>query len=212
MSEIITLPNLAALDIRDGGVLYRGGDQEWYADRWQRQAGCGPTNCANIIWYMAKTRRGCGPLCVYDASRKAGFIRLMEEVWSYVTPGGMGVNTTGIFANGAKRYGAEKGVPLTAEAITIPQLRCGGRDYAAAAEFISQALGSGLPVAFLNLSNGTLKNLDSWHWVTLVALRGDEAMIYDQGKELWIDLRQWMATSAMGGGFVALEVGFPAQA
>ena len=25
------------------GTQYRGGDQEWYHDLWQRRAGCGPT-------------------------------------------------------------------------------------------------------------------------------------------------------------------------
>ena len=28
------------------GTRYRGGDQEWYHDLWQRRAGCGPTTAA----------------------------------------------------------------------------------------------------------------------------------------------------------------------
>jgi hypothetical protein len=41
--------------------------------------------------------------------------------------------------------------------------------------------------------------------VSIVALRGGEAMIYDQGEARWIDLKRWLETSLMGGGFVVVE-------
>lgn len=201
----ILLPRAAAFEIHDGESLYYGGDQEWYPDRWQRQAGCGPTSCSNLLWYLAQTQGGCAPLCPYNAAQKPGFIQLMADVWHYVTPGNMGVNSTDIFAKGAERYGKDKGIFLKATALPVAPIHNCTRDSDGVFAFLAQSLRRELPVAFLNLSNGTLQNLDSWHWVTLVALRGGEAQIYDQGKALWIDLRQWLSTSLMGGGFVTVE-------
>lgn len=205
MSDIIQLPNTAALDIRDGNVLFHGGDQDWFTDQWQQRAGCGPTNCANLLWFLAQTQPGCAPLCPYNAAEKPGFLRLMQDVWHYVTPGNMGVNSTDLFTAGATRYAREKGVPLLAHTLNIAPMQGGKRIYTEVADFIARALQRGLPVAFLNLSNGTLDNLDSWHWVTLVALRVDEALIYDQGDARWVNLRRWLATSIIGGGFATLE-------
>ena len=34
------------------GTRYRGGDQEWYHDLWQRRAGCGPTTAAALLSYL----------------------------------------------------------------------------------------------------------------------------------------------------------------
>ena len=205
MDTTILLPGLAALNIWEASTLYHGGDQEWYPDDWQRKAGCGPTNCTNILWYLAKTRTGCEALCQHDASQKQGFIQLMEEVWQYVTPGNMGVNSTAVFVEGAKKYGQEKGIALEAKTFEVARICKGKREYSQVSEFIRTALQQNQPVAFLNLSNGTLDNLDSWHWVTIVGLQGEKAMIFDQGEAKWINLAQWLATSIIGGGFVTLE-------
>ena len=205
MKNAVFLPNTEFLDIQDGETLYYGGNQDWYTDPWKQKAGCGPTSCANLMNYLAKTHAGCEALCPYESAKKAAFIRLMEDVWEYVTPGNRGVNSTDIFVNGAKRYGEEKGVPLVAKTLPVSPIHSSARSYNDVSAFVSRALEGGFPVAFLNLSNGTLKNLDSWHWVTIVALHGDNVMIYDQSKAKWIDLRQWLSTSIMGGGFVSIE-------
>ncbi len=205
MSEALLLPGLAALNIWDGNTLYHGGDQEWYLDNWQRKAGCGPTNCTNLLWFLAKTRKGCALLCEYDATQKEKFIQLMEEVWQHVTPGNMGVNTTAIFVDGAVEFAEDRGVSLRADTLEIASIYKGKRNEEEVQRFIAKALGRNLPVAFLNLSNGKLTNLDSWHWVTITALRGNEAMIFDQGEAKWVDLHLWLETSMLGGGFVTLE-------
>ena len=58
----------------------------------------------------------------------------------------------------------------------------------------------------MNLSNGMLTNLESWHWVTITALCTDtnKAEISDYGKSFEVDLSQWLKTSALGGAFVYL--------
>ncbi|MDL2323615.1 hypothetical protein LJC61_00490 [Ruminococcaceae bacterium OttesenSCG-928-A16] len=207
MNNLVTLSSTEALHITEGDTVLCGGSQEWFAERWQRQAGCGPTNCAGLLWHLAQTNPQCAALCVHSPSSKANFVSLMQEVWEYVKPGSMGVNTTNIFANGAVAYGRQKGVALQPQTLDIPPLHAGERTYPPVQAFIEKALQSGLPVAFLNLSNGTLKNLESWHWVTLVALRGGEALMYDQAQPHWIDLERWLATSVMGGGFVTVAHG-----
>ena len=205
MEGTVSLPNTEAMNIYDGSARYHGGDQEWYVDYWQQRAGCGPTSCANIMYYLARMCKGCEPLCPHDASKKAGFVQLMEDVWQYVTPGKRGVNTTDIFVNGAERYGETKGVALTAKALPIARIYRDTRDHDKIMGFVANALERGLPVAFLNLSAGSLENLDRWHWVTIVAMDGENAMIYDQGKARWIHLLQWLRTSVLGGGFVVVE-------
>ena len=41
--------------------------------------------------------------------------------------------------------------------------------------FVRLGLDQDCPVAFLNLSNGRLTNLDSWHWVTITGLLADSS-------------------------------------
>jgi len=73
-------------------------------------------------------------------------------------------------------------------------------------DFLNTAFSHDLPVAFLNLDNGTLKNLESWHWVTLVSIASDmEAQMYDQSCSEIIHLGEWLSSTTKGGAFVALE-------
>ena len=63
-------------------------------------------------------------------------------------------------------------------------------------------------MAFLNYSNGALPNLDSWHWVPLIALtEGEEVLlctVLDEGEEKVIDLALWLETTLLGGALVSL--------
>ena len=82
------------------------------------------------------------------------------------------------------------------------QVESRGRD------FLIQALDADGPVAFLNFSNGSLPNLDSWHWVPLIALTEGEGVllctILDEGAEKVIDLALWQETTLLGGALVSL--------
>lgn len=200
----ITLPDLALLDIQGDHGHYHGGDQAWYPTHWQRQAGCGPTNCANLLWYLAQRTADNAMLCPYPADRKTGFLQLMEAVWDCMTPGSMGINSTQRFIDGVCCYADTKGISLQTESLDIPPIHAAVQDYDRISAFILRAIQRNLPVAFLNLSNGTLHNLDSWHWVTIVALHGDNAIIYDQGCSRSIQLQQWLMSTALGGGFVTI--------
>ncbi|MDR3348489.1 MAG: hypothetical protein LBO03_02590 [Acidaminococcales bacterium] len=210
MSGFVSLKNLKLLEIIDGGgKAHYGADQAWYEECFQKRAGCGPTCAAHLVCYLARAHVGCSALfeCADGILAQEEFLPLMQKLWAYVTPGPMGVNNTGIFVKGAQRYGADRGAPLAARVLPVPVLPSIRPSPAQAALFLTDALGSDLPVAFLNLSNGGLANLDSWHWVTLVAFAPDDfrALMYDNGDRREIDLKKWLGASLLGGGFVALS-------
>ena len=69
--------------------------------------------------------------------------------------------------------------------------------------FVRRSLERDCPVAFLNLHNGVVKELDWWHWVTVTALEDGRADLLDSGEALTIDLRLWYATTRRRGGFVS---------
>ena len=61
--------------------------------------------------------------------------------------------------------------------------------------------------AFLNLSNGGLTNLDSWHWIAITALYlhdGEQllAEVSDSGERKLIDLAFWYGSTRLGGAAV----------
>lgn len=199
----------ANLLIRDAesGRTFTGGSQEWYPSDWQQRAGCGPTTGANLTFYIAGSHPGYRGLFPYPVKEKKEFIQHMEDIWRHITPGNMGVNTTDIFVKGGESFSRERGLPLTARQITIPAMR-GQRPAGADIEaFIHEGLDKNLPVAFLNLSNGRVSNLDNWHWVTLVAHDPASGMatIYDQGQQISIDFSLWLRTTRLGGGLVYFE-------
>ncbi|MCL2616573.1 MAG: hypothetical protein FWD96_02865 [Defluviitaleaceae bacterium] len=190
-----------------GGVVYYGGSQMWYSRFWQRRAGCGPTSASNIFAHLARQHANLAPLCPYDTRCKDQMLLLMQDVWRYITPTWRGVNTCKLFANGAVRYAAERGVAITPRVLEISAEAAARADSSAVVDFISKAFADDLPVAFLNLCNGALCNLDRWHWVTLIDfdIFTNIATMCDLGNKIEIDLGLWLRTTTQGGGFVALD-------
>ena len=218
MEGFVTIHSPEFLKINDEqGNIFLGASQMWYESYWQRQAGCGPTTCTNILWYLSKTRHGCAVLSDGVKNRKKEFLTLMEKVWEYVTPGKMGVNSTKLFVDGIQRYGKEYNVHLNCRVLDIPTSKLGVPKLGVpkpcrpsikqVSLFLVELFEKDLPVAFLNLSNGRLDNLDNWHWVTLIGFNSDRrvALMYDQGVCQEIDIELWLETTALGGGFVAAD-------
>jgi hypothetical protein len=207
MPEQFALLSPQLLHLTDSaGRLYYGARQTWYEDPWQKKAGCGPTAAAHLAWYLAHTRPGCRQLVAEERGGQAGFLALMQAMWLYVTPGMMGVNSTDLFTEGFKRYAQSRGAAISARVLPVPPLA--QRPSAEhLASFLKEALGDDFPVAFLNLSNGQLQNLDNWHWVTLVAFEPATfaATMYDDGRQGTLDMRLWLKTTLLGGGLVAME-------
>lgn len=195
------------LHIHKGQSVSYGAHQIWYSNWIKRMSGCGPTAASNLLWYLAATRPDvCGRLYNGDGTSYGGMLCLMEEVWHYVRPGMRGVDKPSAFVSGALRFGMEHGVALAPRLLEIPAEVKMRPEEKEVTTFLSSAFAADLPVAFLNLSNGRVRNLDNWHWVTLVS--ADEALkavMYDQGSRQSIDMDLWLKTTTGGGALVALE-------
>lgn len=184
------------------GNKYSGCNQEWYRKPWQRMAGCGPTVASNIILY---NRKNSGTI-------KCDALRLMEELWKHVTPTFRGVNSTNIFHRGLKSLAESKNAALLYDAVDIPEKKEMRSSLEAVVSFIGSSLEKDIPVAYLNLCNGDEKNLDKWHWVTLIAIEYEDDMssvfaeILDEGMKKTVDLLLWYNTTTLGGGFVAFSL------
>lgn len=205
--KTIALNSLEFLHIEDEiGNIHLGSNQEWYGTVWQRMAGCGPSVASNVILYLQREGRIEIP---FHVESKTDFVRLMDEVWQYVTPTQHGVYSAEIWMDGVSRFMHAHGILLSCRSLDIPKTKKLRPKLNEAVRFIEEGLRSGCPVAFLNLSNGKVKNLDSWHWVTIVGIGKDEkggilAQVCDAAKMFEIDFPLWYSTTKLGGGLVYL--------
>lgn len=186
----------------DGAVTH-GADQDWFPDPWQQRAGCGPTAAALIFAYLSRQRPEWAPLYPEGVMERAAFTAHMVRVWDYVTPRFHGLNQPELMVEGMAAYARSVGLELSPALFPVPAARTKRPPYEQAAAFVAASLERDCPVAFLNLHNGLEKRLDWWHWVTIVALDGDNVSILDSGRELEINLRLWYETSKKRGGLVA---------
>jgi hypothetical protein len=189
--------------------IYYGGMQTWYATLWQRKAGCAPTTASNIFAHLARRDPALKALCPFDTAnpiKKERFLPMMEEVWRYITPTIRGVNKPEMFISGSLKYAEDRGVSITSKLFEIPPAAAERPSPEEMSAFLEKSISDDLPVAFLNLCNGQVKNLESWHWVTLSGFDKEtmHATICDQGKESEIDLALWLKTTTANGGFVTL--------
>jgi hypothetical protein len=194
--------NLAA----PGNKIIHGCNQDWYRLSWQRRAGCGPTTATNLLIYHQRAGRlGLAQELITEADGLA----LMEQVWHYVKPTAMGVHTPGIFHSGLQKFLKSRGVSLQPQALLIPRKKDLRPTLGNVVDFIRKGLEMDSPVAFLNLSNGSVRQLDKWHWVTVTAIDDShlprvELEICDNLNRFMIDLKEWYDTTHLGGGFVYL--------
>jgi hypothetical protein len=205
---IYSISNLNLFKIIDDSMnkIYYGCSQEWYATEWQRLSGCGPTAASNIISYLNRT---CSTLELGQSpDNKINCISLMEEIWAYITPTTEGVNTTKMFYEAVLIYTKSKGLNVEFEFCDLPEDKTLRPELAVILTFLKKALANDAPIAFLNLCNGEEKNLEQWHWVTIISLECSEdgksafIKILDEGQIKKIDLALWYNTTTLGGGFV----------
>lgn len=208
MLHALTHPDLFSLTGPDGQV-FRGGDQDWYPDAWQRRSGCGPTAAAAVLSYLSRVHPALTPLAPRGGNRIQDFLAYMEAIWPYVTPGPRGLDKPESFTVGCRSFALSRGCVLTGRTLDIPAKTQGGRPSPAdCRDFIAAALDADCPVAFLNFSNGDLNNLDSWHWVPLIAMtEGEDVLlcsVLDSGEEKVLDFARWLETSQLGGALAAV--------
>jgi len=207
LANMLTINNCELLHIKTKYGTALGGMQSWYPIEWQRRSGCGPTTASLIFWYLAQTRKEYKSLCRFDASEKEGFSNLMCDVWQHVKPGFRGLNKISMMTEGVKSYALMCGVNMQCNVLEVPAAQSSRPQTSEMTAFLLDAISNNLPVAFLNLSNGKLKNLDGWHWVTIVGINPENgtALMYDQGRQVIIDIDLWLQTTLVGGGFVVFR-------
>jgi hypothetical protein len=189
-------------------TIHYGSNQEWYAKKWQRLSGCGPSTVANIIHYLNSRRND---LSYGPGLTKKECLDLMEEIWNFVTPGLGGVSSTDMLGKGVQKYLDRKKLNIRLGFLDIPKKPNLRPNLQQVIRFLDNALEKDSPVAFLNLEHGDAAELDSWHWVTIISMEyGPEAdiafvTILDGGLEKRINLSGWLETTKLGGGFVSFE-------
>lgn len=189
-------------------TLY-GTNQEWYTKRWQRMCGCGPSTVTNILYYIqSKHDEGTG--CLGLTREKC--LNLMNEMWKYVTPGPRGIPSTTMLGKGIYKYLEKNNLNIQLDYLDIPKKKQLRPDLDKVTGFLHTALDNDTPVAFLNLDNGEVDELYSYHWVTAISLEyspnDNLAYLYilDGGLEIKIDLLRWLTTTKSGGGFVSFTI------
>lgn len=188
------------------GDSVMGGSQKWYPGRWERAAGCGPTTASNLIWYLARSRPELRMLYDAGSATKERFVELMRELYRSMPPGIGGVNKPVIFTDGITRFCDARGLALAPHVLEVSSKLPERPDTHCVSEFIITALQSDSPVGFLNLDSGTVKNLETWHWVTIIGFDAESisATIIDKGQKQVISLNEWLITSRRGGAMVYL--------
>lgn len=181
--------------------LFHGADQDWFSTVWRRKAGCGPTTASNILRYMKERA-----LLTRSGGTKQEMQGLMEWVWEYITPGVFGLNSTELFREGMDKLLRELNSPLCCRVLDVPADARQRPSIRQTADFFRQAFEADSPVAFLNLDRGALPGLESWHWVSLIAMNYQEhkltATAADNGQLLQLDIGLWLETTKRSGGFV----------
>jgi hypothetical protein len=208
MSKRIAQPN--HLHLKSGAAdPYLGADQEWYTQLWQRKAGCGPTTASNLVAYNANVHPSLG---LQPIRAKEEMLTLMEAMWTYITPGIMGVHLVSQFKRGLERFLAEHKLPVSVASLALAKDQKQRAELDDVKAFLLSSLSDDQPVAFLNLSSGEVSNLDPWHWVTIVGLQQDReegpllVEVYDAGRLWLIDLTTWYHTTTRSAGFARLVV------
>ena len=195
------------MDEKDGRIYY-GFDQEWYASKWQRLSGCGPTTASTIFYYLFGAEPG--PEAGRRLTRRES-LAFLEKTWRHVTPTIRGIPSTELLCRGVESYAGANSLGLKLERLDIPRDRSSRPDLGALLRFLAASLSADSPVAFLNLHSGEEKLLDSWHWVTVVSLDYEEdgsaafLDILDEGVKKRINLAQRYRTTTLGGGFVSFR-------
>lgn len=203
----VSHPENLTISEEESGRAFFGGDQEWYLDEWHKKAGCGPTCAANVTAYLAMTRPALRALYAGEGMGKIAFSAHMEDLCRFVTPGSMGLNRVEMYTRGVEQFAASRGVPLEAHAFEVHGYMNRERaPVAALGEFVRAGIESDCPLSFLNLTKGRVKNIQGWHWITIVRADVDDmrlvARASDEGNEIEFDLRLWYLSTRMRGGLV----------
>ena len=191
---------------QDNRILY-GYNQGWYRTFFRRASGCGPTTAAMLLLYLNMRESGSLP---YQNDSIPSITKALEDIWKFVTPGWLGLSSTGKFCKGVEAFLQHHGLSWKCHALSLFAARSKRKSLLEVVQFLEEGITSDCPIAFLNLHKGKVTALEGWHWTALVSLSYDEnqkrymATCYDGGRRITFDLDVWLTTTKLGGGFVYL--------
>ncbi|WP_296954494.1 hypothetical protein [uncultured Dialister sp.] len=190
------------ITVKDNGIDHAGYDQEWYPEKRQKLAGCGPTAGSMMAAYIERKQQG-----KIVATRDEA-LSVMLEIWKYATPRMHGLYKTRWLKEGLTEYMKERGLKGKVEALPIPSIRLLAPKLPKVAAFITEGLEADCPMGFLNLHSGDEPIPYHWHWMPLVKIEEKEGEYYctlwDEGKPHVFNLGSWLAKTKFGGGFVRI--------
>ncbi|QHQ61707.1 hypothetical protein Ana3638_13760 [Anaerocolumna sedimenticola] len=208
---IVSINKPELLNITDSleHKTYFGANQVWYTKTWNREAGCGPTCASNITAYLAQTREKYKELFIPNSLEKKEFLKHMNELFKYVTPGAMGVNHVDKFVSGITQFAKDRGVLIETEVFSVENCFTKKRNAEKLTEFVCRGLTADCPLAFLNLSRGEETSLQAWHWITITSAEIKEGSLIatasDEGRAIQFDLLKWYLTTRMHGGLIFIK-------
>ena len=200
---MLTLKNPELISVKDGrGVRTVGCDQMWYPREGHiPQGACGAAVASNLLAYFLRSRRKL----LDQVDTKTEFIEFMKKVYPFFHPRAGGLMSDA-FIEGIEAFGEEYDFTVSAERLKIPVMHSKRPSPEKAADFIRMSFEEDSPVAILSLSAGSERELENWHWVTMIE--------YDEGSHLAkvvnncivirVDMVSWLSSSIMGGALVRL--------
>jgi len=152
-------------------LVGRGGNQDWFPEKWPRQAGCASTAGANLAAYFAASDPQLRALYPGDPDRFVlpEFLQAMQQMYGYMRPGLLGYPFAGKFARKFVRYAREHGIQAAADVYQQP------RTWQDALLFVRRHIDCGSPVALLILwhRSPALQRVN-WHWMTIFGYAMDD--------------------------------------
>ena len=156
-------------NIYDLEILYYGGSQYWFPNKFHQLSGCGPVAAANITAYLSQTfeDKYNGLYPYKGIINKNDFTAHMIEIRKFVKPGFFGLTSVHKFSDSVLSFSKKRGVSL------VPHiLDDDAANIKDAVNFIFQALNQRLPVAILVLKHPIKEFKEyTWHWMTITGLK-----------------------------------------
>ena len=185
---------------------YYGASQLFYRDRWAQKAGCGATSATNMIMYLARNNAYFAKLFRQEINHDT-VLGLMKRIYTYIMPTMLGVNRINIMIKGLTRLAADNNLPFIINSLAVkitakPSLTT-------LENYLIGNLSRNCPICFLNLDRGKVENIDSWHWILIYGVAYDDhnllAYAFDNGGIKKFDIKLWLASTKLNGGFVAIR-------
>lgn len=179
-----------------------GYDQEWYPEKRQKLAGCGPTTGSMMAAYIERKEWG------KKIETREEALDLMLDIWKYATPRMHGLYKTRWLKEGLDQFMKENHLKGKVEALSVPSIHLLAPSFEKTKAFIEEGLKADCPIGFLNLHSGGEYIPYHWHWMPLVKIEdreeGTYCTLWDEGVTYMFNLKNWLKNTKFGGGFVRI--------